>query len=140
MTLTFEIPGDPRGKGRPRFSSHNGVSRTYTDDKTAAYENLVTLAAQRAMEGRPPFEGPVAVQVAAYFRIPASASKNREAAMLDYSELPLKLPDLDNILKAVLDGLNQVAFADDKQVVWITAHKRYDRTPRVQVTIENIGA
>jgi len=140
MTLTFEIPGDPRGKGRPRFSSHNGVSRTYTDDKTAAYENLVTLAAQRAMEGRPPFEGPVYMHVQAWMRIPASASKKRELAMLAGVEQPLKLPDLDNVLKAVLDGCNRVVFADDKQVVGITAHKAYAHTPRVAVTITPAGA
>ena len=33
---------------------------------------------------------------------------------------PTKMPDVDNILKAVLDGLNKFAYADDKQVVTAT--------------------
>ncbi len=137
--ISFDIPGDPRGKGRPRFSTRGGAVRTFTDDKTAAYENLVTLEAQRVMAGRAPFQEPVDVEVTATLRIPASASKRRQAAMLLGSELPLKLPDLDNILKAVLDGCNQVVFADDKQVVGLTAHKRFGSTPGVFVKITPIA-
>jgi Holliday junction resolvase RusA-like endonuclease len=35
-------------------------------------------------------------------------------------------PDLDNIVKAIMDALNGYAFEDDKQVVSITARKFKD--------------
>ena len=35
-------------------------------------------------------------------------------------------PDVDNILKIVLDGLNGVAYADDSQVVEAACRKHYD--------------
>ena len=35
------MPGEPRGKGRPRFRRAGAFVQTYTDDKTANYENLV---------------------------------------------------------------------------------------------------
>ena len=44
-------------------------------------------------------------------------------------------PDLDNIAKAVLDGLNGLAFDDDKQVVSLKVSKRYDHEARIEVEI-----
>ena len=56
-------------------------------------------------------------------------------AKLGGEELPTKKPDLDNVLKAVLDGLNGIAFVDDSQVVAITVRKKYTLTPSVAVAI-----
>lgn len=42
--VVFTIPGEPCGKGRPRFVRQTG--RTYTPEKTARYENLVSLEYQ----------------------------------------------------------------------------------------------
>nr|DAQ86101.1 MAG TPA: Endodeoxyribonuclease RusA [Caudoviricetes sp.] len=47
-------------------------------------------------------------------------------------------PDADNIAKAVLDGLNGVVYADDKQIVELKVIKAYAEVPRVEVTIEEI--
>lgn len=49
---------------------------------------------------------------------------------------PRRRGDLDNILKAVLDAMNGVAYLDDDQVVEIHA-VRYDdkRAPRVEVHV-----
>ena len=48
----------------------------------------------------------------------------------------MKKPDCDNIQKAVLDALNKLAYADDKQVVSSFVDKRYAKDePYVLVTI-----
>lgn len=36
--VDFTVPGEPRGKGRPRFSKSG---HTYTDSETRAYENKI---------------------------------------------------------------------------------------------------
>lgn len=41
----------------------------------------------------------------------------KKTAMLSGELLPTKKPDIDNIVKAVLDALNEVAYRDDTQVV-----------------------
>ena len=51
MMIKFTIPGEPRGKGRPRFSNRGGYVRTYTDEKTASYENLVKMEYQWTSKG-----------------------------------------------------------------------------------------
>ena len=50
---------------------------------------------------------------------------------------PTTKPDIDNVIKAVLDGLNGVAYADDSQVVALSASKCYSDDPRVVVIVED---
>lgn len=127
--ITFTIPGPPRGKGRPRFSRRSGTA--YTPADTQAYESAVKAAAYHAMAGQPPITAPVSMGVIGYFAIPASWSKKKREA----AEWHTSKPDCDNLLKAVLDGCNGVAFVDDAQVTRLHVSKVYDERPRVEVTI-----
>ena len=51
---------------------------------------------------------------------------------------PAKKPDIDNVIKSILDALNGVAYHDDTQVVAVFAEKYYSDTPRVEVEIGNM--
>lgn len=133
--IAFTIPGEPRGKGRPRASLTPKGVRLYTDAKTASYEGLVAYSAKQALGARAPPVGPVVVTVLVRLAPPASTSKKAREAMLAGHLHPCKKPDLDNVLKAVLDGCNTVAFADDAQVCWVNAGKVYAATAGVDVTI-----
>lgn len=138
MTIAFIIPGRPTGKGRPKFARRGAGVSTYTDAKTASYENKVALFAQQAFVGIPAHTGAVEMTVIAYFKPPASASKVAVERMLrgDPRTHPTVKPDFDNIVKAVLDGLNGIAFADDKQVTWVNGGKRYGLNDQVYVEIK----
>lgn len=133
--LDFTIPGDPRGKGRPRATTIGGHARMFTDSKTASYENLVKLAASQALGGRTPLDCPLTVIVTVRMTPAASHSAKKRAAMLAGEIAPTKLPDLDNVVKAVLDGCNKVAFRDDALVVSLIARKRYAEVAGVDVEI-----
>jgi Holliday junction resolvase RusA-like endonuclease len=129
----FTVPGEPRGKGRPRFGkTRAGFAVAYTDDKTAAYENLVKLAARQV--GATSIDGPLSVQISAYFVPPQSWTKKRRAAALAGGEAPSRF-DIDNISKAVLDGLNGIAFGDDKQIVTLFARKAFAEVARCEVQV-----
>ncbi len=108
--IEFSIPGEPVAKGRPRFARAGKFVRTFTPQKSARFEERVRLCAMNA--GVQPFDGPVGVTVRAYWpaRKPALKRGKRPAEWKDTR------PDLDNCLKAVLDGLNGVGFTDDGQV------------------------
>jgi len=139
--LAFTIPGDPRGKGRPRatvFKGKDGVpvrARMYSDSKTVSYENLVKMAASSALAGRAPFDEPISMTVSVRMVPPVSDSGRKREAKLSGQIHPTKLPDLDNVVKAVLDGCNKVAFRDDALVVRLVASKAYAATPGVDVEI-----
>lgn len=134
--ITFTIPGNPVGKGRPRMSRRGGFVRLYTPEKTASYESLVALAGQQAMAGRPVFEGACVVALDICVPVPASWSKKKQVAALAGQVHPTTKPDIDNVEKAIFDGLNGVVWKDDVQVVQVTKRKRYGDTPGVQVGVE----
>lgn len=137
--LAFTIPGEPRGKGRPRATSIGGHARMFTDAKTASYENLVKLAASRALGDRDPLDEALRIRVSVRMVPAASHSAKKRAAMLSGEIMPTKLPDIDNVVKAVLDGCNRVAFRDDALIVSLIASKSYSATPGVDVVIEPMG-
>ncbi len=133
--LIFEVPGEPVGKGRPRFTRQG---RAYTPAKTAKYENLVSLAFLQKYPDHVPLEGPLEMVMIAYFSIPKSWSKKKaEQARLN-KLFPTKKPDTDNIAK-VKDALNGIAFKDDSQVVMETIFKMYAETPRLVIQIKEMG-
>lgn len=130
--LTFEVPGLPQGKGRARF----GNGRTYTPAKTVAYEGLIAMAGQLAMDGRPLVERPVYIIVSAFFPIPKSWSKKKREAVQLAQAWHTGKPDGDNILKAVGDGLNGIVWKDDSQIAFAKVSKQYDARPRVEIMVE----
>ncbi len=138
MTVRFTVPGEPTGKGRPRFSTRGGNITTSTPEKTAIYENLVKLEFQRqCVGGRFPDGSQLYVDITAYYTIPKSTSKKKRAAMVAGVIRPTKKPDCDNVVKAILDSLNKVAYHDDSQVVDAAVHKYYGERPMVAVVISD---
>lgn len=136
--IEFTIPGDPRGKARPRVVRlKNGASMSYTPDKTVEYEELIR---QRFRQQWPstelpfPYKTPVCVMITACFGIPKSTSKKARTAMLSGQTYPTKKPDVDNVVKIVLDALNGFAWHDDAQVIDLHISKTYtEREPFVRV-------
>lgn len=137
--IRFTVPGAPVGKGRPKVSTRGGkFAQMYTPEKTASYEGMVALAAQQAMAGRPLITGPVDVRMMITLPIPASWSKKKQAAALAGQILPTKKPDIDNVEKAIYDGINGVVWTDDVQVCDVIKRKRYGAIPGVTVQVQEI--
>jgi len=120
MTCVFQVPGTPVAKGRPRVFKRGAHVRAVTPDKTVRYEDKVAYFAKQ--EGVTRFDGLVSVIITACFEWPKTKWRKRAPRPSRYKG---NGPDLDNIVKAVLDGLNGVAFGDDRQVVRIDARKIY---------------
>ena len=140
MPVKFEVLGVPVGKGRPRFSTQGGFVRAITPEKTANYETLVRLSYQQKYAGCM-FEKdiPLRAIIRAFFPIPKSASKKKQEQMRDLRILYTKKPDADNIIKAVLDALNGVAYYDDSQVAEVVISKAYAEQPKVMIELHEIG-
>lgn len=135
--VVFEIRGQPMGKERPKFARMGGFVRTYTPKKTKDYEELIKKEYKNQCDYE--FgEEPLSILVKAYFEVPKSYSFKKKFACLKGEIRPTTKPDGDNIAKAILDGLNGVAFKDDKQVVDLWVEKYYSLEPRVRVIIQSI--
>ena len=123
MRSPIIIHGRPVPKGRPRFTRSG---HAYTPPKTNLFEKEVALAYRQS--GFPMFDADakLVLDIRFYFRIPKNTTqKQREE--IENKSYYAKKPDIDNLCKAVMDGLNGVAYEDDKQVVVLDACKMYDK-------------
>lgn len=102
----------PVVKGRPRL----GKGRTFTPQKTRDYEALIAqLIAPHVLQKN------LTDDLFVYARFHTATQRRR---------------DLDNLVKALLDGFNDVVYADDKQVVEVHAWVELGSSqPRTDVVI-----
>lgn len=133
--LDFCVPGLPVAKARARFARRGANVTTYTPEKTERYENLVGMAANLAMKGRPPFDAAILLNVAIYLSIPQSWSAKRQAKAVDGFIGATKKPDADNVLKALKDGMNGIVYVDDSRITDVILKKRYAQSPRVEISV-----
>lgn len=138
MEVKFTIFGEPKGKGRPRFNTKTGHAITPKD--TVNYETLVRMEFMSQCNNVMFPEGSMLdMRIKAYYSIPKSVSKKKQAQMLEGIIRPTKKPDMDNVVKIIADSLNKVAYRDDTQIVDCQCRKFYSDKPRVEVRILEIG-
>lgn len=122
LILSFEVPGQPVAKARPRVTRRG----TYTPKRTRDYERAVGEAALVAWAARRvTIAGPVAVEVEFTMKV---AQKR-----LWGNFHPVR-PDVDNLAKVLLDGLHAI-MADDASVARLSATKRYGEHGSARVSI-----
>ena len=134
MIYEFEVPGKIIGKGRPRLNSYTGV--VYTPTKTKDYESLVEQYFLLKYPRFKTLEGRIKVSIIAYFSIPKATKKSDINEMLENNISPTKKPDIDNIVKAVLDSMNKFAFKDDNQITKLEVEKKYALEDKIYIKIE----
>ena len=129
--VVFTIPGPAQAKQRPRMNVRTG--RIYTPGATHKYEKLV----EESYGDNPCFEDQfISIKILFKFEVPKSYSKKKRDEALAGNLRPTK-GDIDNYIKSVLDGLNKVAFLDDKYICNITAEKVFAEENETIVEIKN---
>jgi|FreactTroBogLake_1042271.scaffolds.fasta_scaffold03119_7 crossover junction endodeoxyribonuclease RusA len=119
---SFFVPGQPVPQGSLKFINGRAIHARAVD--------LATWRADiaRAAEGTTKHEGPVSVGLT--FTMKRGKTVKRQ--------WPHVRPDLDKLIRAVLDGLTGVAYNDDEQVCCISALKEYGDKQGVYIWIEPI--
>ncbi len=130
MNLT--IYGKPQPKERPRVYNGHGITPT----RTRNYEAMI--AAEWRAEYPNPIEGDIRIEIRFFMPTPISWSKQKKERAERGIIRPSVRPDIDNLVKIILDGLNAVAFLDDKQVIELAAAKYYSAEPRTEILVEEI--
>jgi Holliday junction resolvase RusA-like endonuclease len=133
-TVTFVVPGRPRGKQVARVTRRGN----YMPDQTTDEMEAIGWIASAAMEGRAPFPGPVELRFCAWVPVPASWSKRMREKALSHNALPVARPDGSNYQKLLEDGLNGIVWIDDSQVVNWFGFKRFSADPRLVVTVTEL--
>lgn len=137
--VVFMVPGKPQGKARARTFYHPEANKhvSTTPERTVLYENLIKECyMMEADNAYLEADIPVKLCIVAQFLPPKRASKRMRMDMLEGRILPLKKPDIDNIVKAVADALNGVAYHDDTQIALVQAKKVYSEVEGLNITVE----
>lgn len=136
-SFEFTVEIIPKAKARPRFTRRGKFVQTYTPKTTLDYEKRI--AEEYLLQGGTVFEYPyLEMSIIAYFPIPKSTKKS-EKLLLETECVPYPhKPDVDNLCKSIADALNQVAYLDDKQLVFLKMRKYYGKVPRVIVKIREV--
>lgn len=129
FAITFSIPGQPLAWARPRFNGKRGMVFELKD-QTLGKAAVAGSFCRAAGRGWRCWEGPVRLSISAHYLIPKKPKCQDK----------ITRPDLDNVLKAVLDALNGVAYRDDAQVIHIEADKAYSQIAKTIVRIEFVPA
>jgi crossover junction endodeoxyribonuclease RusA len=140
--VTFTVYGVAQPKGNMRAFLKRGMKFpivTETNRNVRSWSQLVAEGASGALlrSGGQQLTGPVSVSVC--FALPRP--KKYQKRGLDPAHCTA--PDIDKLLRAVLDALSQVVFRDDAQVVNVAAAKFYtavDAAPYARIDIEPIEA
>jgi crossover junction endodeoxyribonuclease RusA len=117
--ISFNVAGLPIPQGSMRV--YNGNIVHSQGSALAAWRSAVALSAKTA-GAKPHTE---AVHIEMIFTMPRPKTVTRPE--------PSVAPDLDKLVRAVLDGLTAIAYRDDSQVTSIVASKQYGQAPGVWI-------
>lgn len=132
--MVVHIDMTPVPKARPRAVVIGGHARLYTPATTRAAEQQIAEAVRAAADGETYEAGtPVTIDVTFGMPIPKTSRHTSE------NDAHHKKPDVDNLVKTVLDGINASGvWRDDSQVTAITATKIYAKMPYINIKIEKM--
>ena len=127
MTLRFVAYGVPRPQGSKR---HVGRGILVESSNLAPWREQVAYAARLAMAGRARIDGPVSVEVTFYFDRPKShhrTGRNSTELRPNAPRFPWSRAqgDLDKLLRGLGDAITGPVLADDSQITYISAAKRW---------------
>lgn len=117
----YTIPLRPRPKGRPRFHGH-----AYTDKKTQEYEKAIKDFI--LLQNPERLDGAIVLNAIFSYSAPRKRHGNK-----------ISRPDIDNLLKGLLDPLNGILWADDSQVVTVHASKVYGQEDAIYLEVKNVS-
>ena len=120
-SIIFEVEGPPVAKARPRVINRSA----YTPAKTKDYEERVRGEALREMlnRGLEVVRRPQEIDVELVFEMPMPASWSAKKRGRLHLTGHAQAPDLDNLVKAILDGCKGVVYEDDSQITGLSAGK-----------------
>lgn len=121
----------PIGSPRPRFRNAGRFVQTYmptsyTKHKAYIQEQMPKLLTDQNLK----------VSLYFYFEPPKSWSKKRK--LIAIGTYKRTKPDVDNLIKTVLDAANNHVWQDDNQVVHIDSYKMYAEESKIVMVIKEV--
>jgi crossover junction endodeoxyribonuclease RusA len=131
--VKFTVAGNPATKGSTRaVHDRRGRAHVVPDNpRTAGWQQAVAWTAKVA--GAKLLAGPVRVEMLFELRRAGDSLHWPVGTPCRYR------PDLDKLVRAVLDALTAICYRDDSQVTELIAAKVYGAAPQATITVEPAG-
>lgn len=121
--ITFDVEGTPVTQGSMKVINGHVIHSRGT--ALIVWRTMIGIEARKA--GAFPVPNPIEMTID--FRLPRPKTVKRD--------LPYVAPDLDKLIRAVLDALTGIAYVDDGQVVTIASTKTYGE-PGVTISLNTL--
>lgn len=144
-TFSFSIPGRPRAHQRHRsrilMSGRKAIAIQYNPPANKEWAAIVQTAWHEKHKQGPVWDpvGTFRLVIDCRYKCPKTPRKS-EPHPADWRTAR---PDIDNLVKGVMDAMNGLAWEDDAQVAEIVArkiHAQQGEKPRVDVRVEELDA
>ena len=144
--LVFFVAGTPRSAGSKRIFRRRDGGLNVTHDGIYTAEWMQTVAGEalkaRCEAGLPVLTSGVEVTATFSFQRPRNQFRRDGTVYPEAPALPTsyRVPDLDKLARALLDGLAGIIYIDDHQVVRLTLSKQWGEEEGVLVEVRKAGA
>lgn len=121
----------PMASPRPRFSKRGNYVQTYMPATYTAHKAFIQKQMPKAM-----LENDLIVTIEFLFNPPQSWSNKKRLAMI--GQYKRTKPDIDNLIKTVLDAANKHLWKDDNQIVEVRSFKKYADEPKIVMSVTEV--
>lgn len=125
---TYEAP---IGSPRPRFRNTGRYVQTYMPASYTKHKDFIREQMPNVL-----LNGNLKVTLSFYFKVPKSWSNRKK--LLAIGQYKRTKPDIDNLIKTVLDAANDHLWKDDNQIVEIHSFKQYAEGPKIILEVEEV--
>lgn len=139
-SVSFHVYGLPKPKGSTTRMPNGATLPAGTANSRKAFNEWRTdikSAAVAAMDGEPASTRPIRLMCEFQLPYPTSSIRKYQMGWLPHT----KKPDVDKLMRALLDGLTGIVWVDDSQVCYSMVNKVYawDGKPGAEVIIDFIS-
>ena len=125
----------PKAQMRARAKKSGKLISMYKHENQIENEKIIKYLLKKYIP-KEPLKSVLKIQVFCYMPIPSGTSKKKRELMKTQAVYHTKKPDVDNLLKNILDCMTSLKFwKDDAQVAIVEGYKVYSDTPRWEIDL-----
>ncbi len=130
--INMTVPGEP--KPWQVWVRMSAPTRGYQEFK--AYQATIQAKCLEVWRNKPLIETAVEIHLVFIRSYPNKLPKGEASRERRLKEALVRKPDLDNMVKAAIDGVKGIIIKDDTVVVKLTAEKRFGPEPMTMITMK----
>ena len=132
--LNMTVPGEP--KPWQVWVRMSAPTPGYLEFK--AYQATIQAKCLEVWRNKPLIETAVEIHLVFIRSYPNKLPKGEASRERRLKEALVRKPDLDNMVKAAIDGVKGIIIKDDTVVVRLTAEKRFGPEPMTMITVKEV--